>query len=116
MKESELVIIGAGPGGGAAAIEAARAGVEVTLLDENEQPGGQCFRYFAEGFRVTDPEALGPDYQDGQSLLHQFDSIQDNSQYLNNTLVWGIFKDRTVALAREGTTTSLVFKHLEKII
>ena len=112
MKECDFVIIGGGPGGVAAAIEAGKAGVNVTLLDENERPGGQCFRQFEKGFKVADPEALGPDYKDGQELLHQLNSMQDKIRYLNNTLVWGIFEDRTLALARNGTTSSLRFKHL----
>ena len=112
MKECDFVIIGGGPGGIAAAIKAAQAGVNVTLLDENERPGGQCFRQFEKGFTVADPDALGPDYRDGQELLHQLNSMQDKIRYLNNTLVWGIFEDRTLALARNGTTSSLRFKHL----
>ena len=112
MKECDFVIIGGGPGGVAAAIEAGKAGVNVTLLDENERPGGQCLRQFEKGFKVADPEALGPDYKDGQELLHQLNSMQDKIRYLNNTLVWGIFEDRTLALARNGTTSSLRFKHL----
>ena len=63
-------------------------------------------------FKVADPDALGPDYKDGQELLHQFNSMQDKIRYLNNTLVWGIFKDRTLAVARNGTSSSLSFKHL----
>ena len=35
VKDPELIIIGAGPGGIAAAVEAARAGVTTTILDEN---------------------------------------------------------------------------------
>jgi thioredoxin reductase/bacterioferritin-associated ferredoxin len=112
LKESDFIIIGGGPGGVAAAIKAARAGVSVTLLDENQQLGGQGFRQFEKGFKVTDSETLGPDYEDGQKLLHQFNSMQDKIRYLNNTLVWGIFKDRTLGLARNETSSSLRFKHL----
>ena len=112
MRESDFVIIGGGPGGVAAAIKAAQAGVNVTLLDENEQLGGQVFRQFEKGFRVADPDDLGPDFKDGQELLVQFSSLQDKIRYLNNTVVWGIFEDRTLALARNGATSSLCFKHL----
>ncbi len=112
MKEPDFVIIGGGPGGVAAAIEAAQAGANVTLLDENERLGGQVFRQFEKGFKVTHPDLLGPDYQDGQKLFNQFSLIQDKIRYLNNALVWGIFKDRTIALARNGTSSSLSFKHL----
>ena len=55
-----------------AMMSAAQAGVNVTLLDENERPGGQVFRQFEKGFKVADPDALVPDFKEGQELLHQF--------------------------------------------
>ena len=112
MKVSDFVVVGGGPGGITAAIKAAQAGVNVTLLDENERPGGQCFRQFETGFNVTDPNVLGVDFKEGQGLLHQFNSMPDKIRYLNNTLVWGIFEDRTLALARNGSSSKLGFKHL----
>lgn len=41
-KKTELVVIGAGPGGYAAAFRAADLGMEVTLIDPEENPGGVC--------------------------------------------------------------------------
>lgn len=41
-KKHELVIIGAGPGGYHAAFMAAYLGLEVTLIDPEENPGGLC--------------------------------------------------------------------------
>ncbi|MDN5937396.1 MAG: dihydrolipoyl dehydrogenase [Salinisphaera sp.] len=41
---AELLIIGAGPGGYAAAFEAARLGLDVTLVNDEDQPGGVCLR------------------------------------------------------------------------
>ncbi len=38
----ELVVIGAGPGGYAAAFHAADLGIKVTLIDKKENPGGVC--------------------------------------------------------------------------
>jgi dihydrolipoamide dehydrogenase len=40
--ETELVILGAGPGGYAAAFLAADKGMQVTLIDALEKPGGTC--------------------------------------------------------------------------
>ncbi len=40
--ESELIVIGAGPGGYAAAFLAADKGMKVTLIDAREKPGGAC--------------------------------------------------------------------------
>ncbi len=112
MEESEFVIVGGGPGGVAAAMEAAKAGVAVTLVDENERLGGQCFRQFEKGFKVADPEALGLDYKEGQELLHQFSLLGDKIRYLNKALVWGIFNNRTIALAHNGASSALGFKRL----
>lgn len=41
-QKTQLVIIGAGPGGYAAAFHAADLGLEVTLVDPKENPGGVC--------------------------------------------------------------------------
>lgn len=38
----ELIVIGAGPGGYRAAFMAADLGMEVTLIDKEEKPGGEC--------------------------------------------------------------------------
>lgn len=40
--ETEVLVIGSGPGGYAAAFRAADLGMEVTLVDPNPQPGGVC--------------------------------------------------------------------------
>src|ERR1043166_9526992 len=42
VQESELVVIGAGPGGYAAAFLAADKGMRVTLVDAGPKPGGFC--------------------------------------------------------------------------
>jgi len=43
-EHTQLVVIGAGPGGYAAAFHAAELGMEVTLVNEEPQPGGVCLR------------------------------------------------------------------------
>src|SRR5512143_3377984 len=40
--DTELLVIGAGPGGYAAAFRAADLGMEVTLVDREDRPGGEC--------------------------------------------------------------------------
>ena len=40
MERYDLVIIGAGPAGLSAAIEAARCGMNIAVYDENKRPGG----------------------------------------------------------------------------
>ncbi len=40
--DTELLVIGAGPGGYAAAFRAADLGMEVTMVDTEDRPGGEC--------------------------------------------------------------------------
>jgi dihydrolipoamide dehydrogenase len=41
-QETEVLVIGGGPGGYAAAFRAADLGMDVTLVDSAERPGGVC--------------------------------------------------------------------------
>ena len=112
MKKIELLIIGAGPAGLAAAIEAVRAGASVTILDENPRVGGQIFRQPHDGFVTTDPKALGHDYQRGQSLLAEFDSVKSRVEYLEGALVWGIFENNELAFLHRENSRSVCFHKL----
>ena len=40
--ESELIVLGGGPGGYTAAFLAADKGLQVTMIDASERPGGTC--------------------------------------------------------------------------
>ena len=40
----DLAVVGAGPAGMAAAIESARLGLNVVVIDEQPHPGGQIYR------------------------------------------------------------------------
>jgi len=57
----DVVVVGAGPGGIAAAAVAAEAGARVCLLDDNGQPGGQIWR----GYRSE----TAPKYPHGREFL-----------------------------------------------
>ena len=50
MSSSEAVVLGAGPAGLGAALALARAGVEVTLVDAADEPGGLCVTRRRDGF------------------------------------------------------------------
>jgi NADPH-dependent 2,4-dienoyl-CoA reductase/sulfur reductase-like enzyme len=94
----ELAVVGAGPAGLAAAIAAARAGVQVTLLDEYPRPGGQYLKaeYPRSTRRVMKSGAPHPDTppptfateRRARALLH--DLLALDVDLRTETLVWGV--------------------------
>jgi NADPH-dependent 2,4-dienoyl-CoA reductase/sulfur reductase-like enzyme len=112
VKDPELIVIGAGPGGIAAAVEAARAGVTTTILDENPKPGGRIYGQFNDGFKLMNPKFLGPDYEKGKMLLAEFDAYRDKIEYPQDTLVFGIFENRIMAFHQGGKGHRIPFNKL----
>ncbi|MBN3751750.1 FAD-dependent oxidoreductase [Paraburkholderia sp. Tr-20389] len=84
---SDLLIVGAGPAGMAAACEARERGLSVVLADEGHAPGGQIYRDAATS-PLRDTSALGKDYAAGRPLIERFRAC--GAQYLPQTLVWQI--------------------------
>ena len=58
MSEKSVVIIGAGPGGLAAALQLAQAGVKVTVIESRDRVGGRCSNFESNGFRFD----VGPTF------------------------------------------------------
>jgi len=89
-----LVIVGGGPAGVAAAIEAARAGLRPTLIDEAGGLGGQIYRPLPEGFTVRDARALGKDFRRGEELRARFATVASSVDLLLGVAVLGIWEGR----------------------
>ncbi|UFN49290.1 FAD-dependent oxidoreductase [Roseomonas sp. OT10] len=83
LREAEVVVVGAGPGGLAAALMAAQAGLGVLVLDERPKPGGQFYKQPAGG---------GGDRQarDGAALIAA--ALAAGAAIESETLVWGAFR------------------------
>jgi D-hydroxyproline dehydrogenase subunit alpha len=62
----DLLIVGGGPAGLAAAARAAALGLHVGLADERPALGGQIYKQPGPGFEVRDPDRLGRDYRAGR--------------------------------------------------
>lgn len=69
MKRHELIIIGAGPAGLSAAIEAKKNGMDVIVFDENQRPGGQLFKQIHKFFGSKEHHAKVRGFRIGQQLL-----------------------------------------------
>lgn len=87
MKSFDVAIIGAGPAGMAAAIEAANNDLSVIVLDENPAPGGQIYRGI-ETVSNSREAILGKDYMAGQELAAAFRA--SDVEYVAGATVWNI--------------------------
>ncbi|MEC8940148.1 MAG: FAD/NAD(P)-binding oxidoreductase, partial [SAR324 cluster bacterium] len=98
----DFVIIGAGPAGLAAALEADKQKLSVLVLDEQPEAGGQIYRSISTT-KLLRPETyslLGPDYQVGHTLEHSF--RQSGVHYIPGASVWQVEPDRSVLYLRNG--------------
>jgi len=101
VMQRDLVIVGAGPAGMAAAVAACREGVDVTLIDENPLAGGQIYRQSPAVLSSLDPP---PDEsaQHGKELVRNLESVKDKIEWLPETNIWGYFPDRKLAVRSDG--------------
>ncbi|MEO2169750.1 MAG: FAD-dependent oxidoreductase, partial [bacterium] len=64
--QTDVVIVGGGPAGMAAARELAAAGLEAIIVDEGLRPGGQIFRQLPKNFEGgSDPRFESPSHRAG---------------------------------------------------
>jgi NADPH-dependent 2,4-dienoyl-CoA reductase/sulfur reductase-like enzyme len=84
----ELVVIGGGPAGLAAAATAAERGVEVLLVDERSRLGGQYYKQPAESL-VADESALDGQFRSGRALAAR--ARDAGVEFLRGAELWGAF-------------------------
>ncbi|SVC85697.1 uncharacterized protein METZ01_LOCUS338551, partial [marine metagenome] len=85
-RRTALLIIGAGPGGLASAISAARSGVNVTVVDERTMPGGQYFKQPAAASESSDKSAFDQQSLQGRALIETARNL--GVEILGKTTVW----------------------------
>jgi len=103
MKRYDLIIVGAGPSGLSAAIEAAKKGIEVIVFDENEKPGGQLFKQIHKFFGSKEHRAKIRGFVIGQQLLEEADKLGVKVE-LNSTVI-GLYQDKEVVVKKDDKIT-----------
>jgi len=96
MKKCEVIVIGAGPAGLSAAIEAAGKGMQVTVFDENARPGGQLFKQIHKFFGSKEHQAKERGFRIGEKLLAEALSL--GVQVILDTKVVGFFAHKQVSV------------------
>jgi len=108
----DYLVIGAGPAGMSAAIEASKAGLCVLVLDQAASAGGQIYRNLGQA-GSKQAKVLGPDYVSGKPLLARFMAAKCDYQPL--VQVWHIEaheKGFVVAVLVSGESITYVTSHL----
>lgn len=109
VQATDLVVIGSGPAGMAAASAARHFGASVVVLDEQHDAGGQIYRGIADAPDAL-LEVLGPDYAAGAQLASEF--RQSGARHIPGAAVWHISQDRQVHYLHEGQVRSLRAKRV----
>ena len=104
IEQFDLVIIGAGPAGMAAAIEGADHGATVALIDEQTSPGGQIYRNVSNA-PPGRKAVLGKDYSAGAALAQRL--LDSAVQHRFGATVWHVGTGGEVTYSAQGTATRI---------
>lgn len=96
----DLLVVGAGPAGLSAALEAAGRGLKVAVIDEQHAPGGQIFRQPPDRFQLPDG-GPAPAYPFGAELLRRARADTRIAWHYGAT-AWGVFREPQQARLRVG--------------
>lgn len=100
MLKTDILVVGAGPAGLGAAIEGARCGASVLMVDENRRAGGQLYKQIHKFFGSEAHYAGTRGFQIADLLLREAD--QAGVKTLLDTRALGVLDDGTVAVLSGG--------------
>lgn len=116
MIKKEIVVIGGGPSGLAAAIEAAKRGAKVLVVDANNRAGGQLFKQIHKFFGSSAHRAGVRGMDIGTELLEEAENY--GVEIWLNSVAIGLFDEKTVAveIGADDEAKKVVNVKAEKII
>ena len=92
----DLIVIGAGPAGLSAAIEAAKHGIKPIVFDENAKPGGQLFKQIHKFFGSKEHKAKIRGFKIGEELLAEAEKY--GVEVVLNATVIGLYQEKEVKI------------------
>ncbi len=105
----DVVVIGAGPAGMAAACTVSNAGARVLVLDEQRAPGGQIYRAIETNTRTTAPD-LGEAYYCGKEQVAAFRAC--DADYIPGAVVWQVSDEREIGYSVDGAAALVRARHV----
>ena len=105
MSQVDLLIVGAGPAGMAAAIAARKLGLTVLVVDEQPEPGGQIWRGIERVGRTSRASILGAAYTEGLAVAARFRAC--GAEFSAETSLWHIEDGPVAYLKASGVAHRL---------
>lgn len=105
-KEFDFAVIGGGPAGLSASIEAALHGLRVLLIDENDELGGQLFTQTHKFFGSRKHKAGTRGFKIANDLVNRVNELKVD--VLTNSVVWGIFPDKRIAVSIDDDRNEMI--------
>ena len=99
MMETDIIVLGAGPAGMAAATQAAQFGLKVVLIDEQAEAGGQIYRAVGRS-SARQLDILGSEFTYGWTLVSAL--AEAGVSHVPNAVVWQLDRDGTVTYSVNG--------------
>lgn len=96
MERFNLIVIGAGPAGLSAAIEAAKQGLSPVVFDENAKPGGQLFKQIHKFFGSKEHKAKVRGFKIGEELLAEAEEY--GVKVVLNATVIGLYPEKEITV------------------
>lgn len=108
MRTTDLLVIGSGPAGLGAAIEGARCGVKVLLVDENTKAGGQLYKQIHKFFGSGAHYAGTRGFQIADILLQEANDL--GVETLLDTRALGRMDNGCVSILHQGKVEAVEAK------
>lgn len=105
MKTFDLIVIGGGPAGIAAAATSSKHGLQVAIIDERPTLGGQIYKRVGPGFKVKSAKEVGKDYFLGEELISELD--KSSVEIFFETVVLTI-ENSSVVIVKSGESAEKI--------
>ena len=96
IERYDMIVIGAGPAGLSAAIEAAKRGIKPIVFDENGKPGGQLFKQIHKFFGSKEHKAKVRGFKIGEELLAE--AREYGVEVVLNATVVGLYPEKEITV------------------
>lgn len=106
--EHDILIVGAGPAGMAAAVQLRELGLSPLVVDEQALPGGQIWRSSERSRTEAVSQALGEDYAQGAERVAKFRA--SGVDYLPGTRMWHLEPGFQVFMSRGNAAFSRMYR------